>query len=253
MTNLKVTHTRWMVIQCGFLVCTLVLITTFASALKADASDVIGGKCSTEGQTLPIGNLTARCSKTGNELKWLEVKDLSYEGCDIELDWQPTWRDCPRSFDAETPQQIRNKINEAGLSCVKPKSVGSDRNGGKFLQCMIGSQPITILSWPSNAGRVQFVYKSPSFVRDFLMPQGLKSQWAGCSYIWMQTPRYIIWIPAQNPNLEPNGELVRSLRKALGIPQFAKGESGKLDQMKKFWGMNYGASRFPGAVQACEP
>ena len=246
MTNLKVTHTRWMVIQCGFLVCTLVLITTFASALKADASDVIGGKCSTEGQTLPIGNLTARCSKTGNELKWLEVKDLSYEGCDIELDWQPTWRDCPRSFDAGTPQQIRNKINEAGLSCVKPKSVGSDRNGGKFLQCMIGSQPITILSWPSNAGLVQF-YKSPAFVIDFLRPQAMKSQWQGCAFAYLLTPRYIIWIPAQDSNLKRNGDLVSGLRKALGVPRFAK-----RDKAGRGWGSNYGYGKYKGAEDACE-
>ena len=235
-----------MVIQCGFLVCTLVLITTFASALKADASDVLGGKCSTEGQTLPIGSLTARCSKVGNELKWLEVKDLSYEGCDIELDWQPTWRDCPRSFDAGTPQQIRNKINEAGLSCVKPKSVGSDRNGGKFLQCMIGSQPITILSWPSNAGFVQF-YKSPAFVRDFLRPQAMKSQWQGCAFAYLLTPRYIIWIPAQDSNLKPTGDLVSGLRKALGVPRFAK-----RDKAGRSWGSNYGYGKYKGAEDACE-
>ena len=246
MTNLKVTHTRWMVIQCGFLVCTLVLITTFASALKADASDVIGGKCSTEGETLPIGNLTARCSKTGNELKWLEVKDLSYEGCDIELDWQPTWRDCPRSFDAGTPQQIRNEINKAGLSCVKPKSVGSDRNGGKFLQCMIGSQPITILSWPSNSGFVQF-YKSPAFVRDFLRPQAMKSQWQGCAFAYLLTPRYIIWIPAQDSNLKPTGDLVSGLRRALGVPRFAK-----RDKAGQGWGSNYGYGKYKGAENACE-
>jgi len=246
MTNLKVTHTRWLVIQCGFLVCTLVLITTFASALKADASDVIGGKCSTEGETLPIGNLTARCSKTGNELKWLEVKDLSYEGCDVELDWQPTWRDCTRSFDAGTPQQIRNKINEAGLSCVKPKSVGSDRNGGKFLQCMIGSQPITILSWPSNAGFVQF-YKSPAFVRDFLRPQAMKSQWQGCAFAYLLTPRYIIWIPAQDSNLKPTGDLVSGLRRALGVPRFAK-----RDKAGRGWGSNYGYGKYKGAEDACE-
>ena len=246
MTNLKVTHTRSMVIQCGFLVCTLVLITTFASAFKADASDVLGGKCSTEGQTLPIGSLTARCSKVGNELKWLEVKDLSYEGCDIELDWQPTWRDCPRSFDAGTPQQIRNKINEAGLSCVKPKSVGSDRNGGKFLQCMIGSQPITILSWPSNAGFVQF-YKSPAFVRDFLRPQAMKSQWQGCAFAYLLTPRYIIWIPAQDSNLKPTGDLVSGLRKALGVPLFAK-----RDKAGRSWGSNYGYGKYKGAEDACE-
>jgi hypothetical protein len=174
-------------------------------------------------------------------------QDLSYEGCDIELDWQPTWRDCPRSFDAGTPQQIRKKINEAGLSCVKPKSVGSDRNGGKFLQCMIGSQPITIFSWPSNTGLVQYVYKSPSFILNFARPQALKSQWAGCAHITMQTPRYIIWIPAQDPNLKLNGELVRGLRKALGIPLFLK-----RDKAGRIWSVGTGVSKFKGAIKACE-
>ena len=173
-------------------------------------------------------------------------QDLSYEGCDVELDWQPTWRDCPRSFDAGTPQQIRNKINEAGLSCVKPKSVGSDRYGGKFLQCMIGSQPITILSWPSNAGFVQF-YKSPAFVRDFLRPQAMKSQWQGCAYAYLLTPRYIIWIPAQDSNLKPTGDLVSGLRKALGVPRFAK-----RDKAGRGWGSNYGYGKYKGAEDACE-
>jgi hypothetical protein len=174
-------------------------------------------------------------------------QDLSYEGCDVELDWQPTWRDCPRSFDAGSPQQIRMKLNEAGLTCVKPKSVGSDRNGGKFLQCMIGSQPITILSWPSNAGLVQFLNKSPSFARDFLRPQALKSQWQGCAYVYLLTPRYIIWIPAQDPNLKPSGDLVGGLRKALGVPFFAK-----RDEAGRFYSSNYGVGKFKGAIKACE-
>lgn len=218
MTNLRVTHTRWIVIQYGCLVCALVLITTFALALKADASDVIGGKCSTEGQTLPIGNLTARCSKIGNELKWLEVRDLSYDGCDPELDWQPTWRDCTRSFDAGTPQKIRKQINAAGLACVKPKSLGRGSYGSRFLECTIGGRPIAIMSFPKGGYWGKFRDQSGTeykIRRSYLT--GFK-----CKAINLSTPRYYIYIPAVDSTLKLHEEFVVSIRRALGIPRFSK-------------------------------
>lgn len=150
--------------------------------------------------------------------------DESFDGCDSELDWQPTWRDCPRSFDAATPQQIRKQINSAGLACIKPKKVGGDRNGGTFLQCQIGSQPITILSWPKPEGMAK--YSVNSFNSEFFIPHLTNvwnsARWRGCGGIQLATPRYMIWVPGMDSSFNNDSAVVVNLRRALGIPRWAK-------------------------------
>jgi hypothetical protein len=165
--------------------------------------------------------------------------------CDTELNVEETWGDCPRSFNANTPQKIRQKINASGLLCVKPKSVGRDKNGGSFLQCTIDNQTITILSWPTTAGPSQFL--RGSFSRDYSNPQSRKSKWTGCAWVLLRAPRYAIWIPAQDASLKADGEFVVALRQALGIPRYAKRNDGG----QVLWYTQALAPAVSGAAKAC--
>ncbi len=175
------------------------------------------------------------------------AQDTSYDGCDLELDWQPTWRDCPRSFDAATPQQIRRQINAAGLACVKPKSVGGTSDGGKFLQCTIGEQPITILSWPKPDGLKRYL-TSGGFNAAWAKPHLEKIKWAGCGGFELVTPRYMIWVPATDANLKPTSDVIVSLRRVLGIPRYAKNIENTAERL---WFTRVWTPRVKGAIQAC--
>jgi hypothetical protein len=194
-----------------------------------------------------FGCVTALILLSASPIRAIHEQDLSYDGCDLELDWQPTWRDCPRSFDAATPQQIRKQINAAGLACVKPKSVGGTSDGGKFLQCTIGDQPITILSWPKPDGLKRYIASS-AFNTAWAKPHLEKLKWAGCGAFELVTPRYMIWVPAVDANLKPNSEVIVNLRRALGLPKYGKYVENTPQHR---WYTGTWTPRVKGALQAC--